>query len=170
MYLQQKGIGLIEVMVALLLLVIAILGFSALQMRAVQSTDESLLRSTSTNTVSSLAEAMRENIDYLPQMKDVLNGTEFKKNCLDIKSKNGVICSKEEMAKHTAQQLKEQANEEGYKVSMIDCPGTKSGTPINCIILAWKDTNATQGNGNNDCIDNDGIYKSNATCLLMEAY
>ena len=41
---SQQGIGLIEVMVALMLLAIAVLGFSAMQMTAVKATDESLMR------------------------------------------------------------------------------------------------------------------------------
>ena len=42
---SQQGVGLIEVMVALLLLAVAVLGFSALQMNALNATDESLVRS-----------------------------------------------------------------------------------------------------------------------------
>ena len=41
---SQKGIGLIEVLVALMLLAIAVLGFTAMQMTAVKATDESLMR------------------------------------------------------------------------------------------------------------------------------
>ena len=55
----QYGVGLIEVMVAVLLLSIAVLGFSALQMRAVSATDESLLRTKSLTVVRNLAEVMR---------------------------------------------------------------------------------------------------------------
>lgn len=36
---SQKGIGLIEVLVALMLLAIAVLGFTAMQMTAVKATD-----------------------------------------------------------------------------------------------------------------------------------
>ena len=41
---SQKGIGLIEVLVALMLLAIAVLGFTAMQMTAVKATDERLMR------------------------------------------------------------------------------------------------------------------------------
>lgn len=60
---KQNGVGLVEVLVALLLLAIAILGFSALQMRAVQATDESLVRTKSLNITRNLAEAMRSYPD-----------------------------------------------------------------------------------------------------------
>ena len=56
---SQRGVGLIEVLVAVLLLSIAILGFSALQIRAVSATDESLVRTKSMTVVRNLAEVMR---------------------------------------------------------------------------------------------------------------
>lgn len=56
---SQRGVGLIEVLVAVLLLSIAILGFSALQIRAVSANDESLVRTKSMTVVRNLAEVMR---------------------------------------------------------------------------------------------------------------
>lgn len=56
---SQNGVGLIEVLVAILLLSVAVLGFSALQVRAVSATDESLVRTRSLTIVRNLAEVMR---------------------------------------------------------------------------------------------------------------
>lgn len=56
---SQRGVGLIEVLVAVLLLSVAVLGFSALQMRAISATDESLVRTKSLTLVRNLAEVMR---------------------------------------------------------------------------------------------------------------
>ena len=56
---DQSGVGLVEVLVAVLLLSIAVLGFSALQVRAVSATDESLVRTKSLSIVRNLAEVMR---------------------------------------------------------------------------------------------------------------
>lgn len=56
---RQSGIGLVEVLVAVLLLSVAVLGFSALQMRAVGATDESLIRTKSLTIIRNLAEVMR---------------------------------------------------------------------------------------------------------------
>ncbi|MDE0491472.1 type IV pilus modification protein PilV [Psychrobacter sp. A3] len=56
---RQSGIGLVEVLVAVLLLSIAVLGFSALQVRAISTTDESLVRTKSLTVVRNLAEVMR---------------------------------------------------------------------------------------------------------------
>ena len=56
---NQIGVGLVEVLVAVLLLSVAVLGFSALQVRAVSATDESLVRTKSLSIVRNLAEVMR---------------------------------------------------------------------------------------------------------------
>lgn len=56
---HQHGVGLVEVLVAVLLLAVAVLGFSALQVRAVSATDESLVRTKSLTLVRNLAEVMR---------------------------------------------------------------------------------------------------------------
>ncbi|WP_440454424.1 type IV pilus modification protein PilV [Psychrobacter sp. ASPA161_9] len=56
---SQLGVGLVEVLVAVLLLSVAVLGFSALQMRAISATDESLVRTKSLTIVRNLAEIMR---------------------------------------------------------------------------------------------------------------
>jgi len=58
-YSSQQGVGLVEVMVAVLLLSIAVLGFSALQVRAVGATDESMMRTKSLTLVRNLSEIMR---------------------------------------------------------------------------------------------------------------
>lgn len=56
---QQIGVGLVEVLVAVLLLSVAVLGFSALQLRAISATDESLIRTQALSVVRNLAEIMR---------------------------------------------------------------------------------------------------------------
>ncbi len=58
-FVSQRGVGLVEVLVAVLLLSVAVLGFSALQVRAVSATDESLVRTKSLTLVRNLAEVMR---------------------------------------------------------------------------------------------------------------
>ncbi len=55
----QRGVGLVEVLVAVLLLSVAVLGFSALQMRAITATDESLVSTKSLTIVRNLSEVMR---------------------------------------------------------------------------------------------------------------
>lgn len=70
---SQSGVGLIEVLVAVLLLSVAVLGFSALQMRAINATDESLVRTKSLTLVRNLAEVMRA----YPEAYVTVSGTDF---------------------------------------------------------------------------------------------
>ena len=57
----QKGVGMMEVLVAMVILSIAILGFVALQVRATAATDEALNRSDSLVILNGLAEKIRIN-------------------------------------------------------------------------------------------------------------
>ena len=57
----QKGVGLLDILVALLLLAIAVLGFVALQLRAVEATAEGANRIQAMNIARDLAEKMRIN-------------------------------------------------------------------------------------------------------------
>lgn len=70
---SQRGVGLVEVLVAVLLLSIAVLGFSALQVRAISATDESLVRTKSMTVVRNLSEVMRA----YPQAYVTGSGTTF---------------------------------------------------------------------------------------------
>ena len=58
---RQLGVGLMEVLVALLILSIGVMGFIALQYRAVEATAESSARIQAINLARDLAERMRVN-------------------------------------------------------------------------------------------------------------
>ncbi|MEK5760522.1 type IV pilus modification protein PilV, partial [Acinetobacter variabilis] len=81
----QKGIGLVEIMVALLILAIGILGFIALQYRALEATSEGSYRIQAINLARDLAERIRINRDafstYQQQVQLPLNQKAFKTNC-----------------------------------------------------------------------------------------
>lgn len=76
---HQRGVGLVEVLVSVLLLSVAVLGFSALQVRAVGATDESLVRTKSLTVVRNLAEVMRA----YPEAYVTGSGTAFTSVALD---------------------------------------------------------------------------------------
>ena len=58
---KQKGMGLVEVLIALVILAIAVLGFSILQMRAVEASIEASKRVQGMNLAKDLAERIRAN-------------------------------------------------------------------------------------------------------------
>ena len=72
-YGQQRGVGLIEVLVAVLLLSVAVLGFSALQLRAISATDESLIRTQAMSILRGLAENMRANSAKIDTYQAIIN-------------------------------------------------------------------------------------------------
>ena len=72
---KQYGMGLVEVLVALLLLAVAVLGFSAMQMTAVKATDESLMRTRALAIMRGGAEAIRANSGGISAFKTAVNGS-----------------------------------------------------------------------------------------------
>lgn len=72
----QSGVGLIEVLVAVLLLSVAVLGFSALQLRAISATDESLVRTQALSVIRGLAENMRANSQQIDTYQTTINNAD----------------------------------------------------------------------------------------------
>ncbi|EYS16109.1 type IV pilus modification protein PilV [Acinetobacter baumannii 25569_7] len=71
---SQKGAGLMEVLVALLLLSIAVLGFVALQVRAIAASTEAGQNIQAINIARDLAERMRVNRTGLNSYVDLSEG------------------------------------------------------------------------------------------------
>ena len=191
---SQKGIGLIEVLVALMLLAIAVLGFTAMQMTAVKATDESLMRTRALTVLRGAAEMMRANIDGIPAFKTAINGTATtltntdtsnvaitKDSCMT--GGTPVSCTIKQLAVKDALTVKQYAIDNELNVSIVTCPGTGtttttvasvtttlSGQERQCFVASWGATNATLGADNNDCADANGVYKVGAQCFIMEAY
>jgi type IV pilus assembly protein PilV len=69
----QTGVGLIEVMVALLLLTVAVLGYSALQGQAIKATNESFERTQSLVMMRNIAEKIHANPDSISIYKTQIN-------------------------------------------------------------------------------------------------
>lgn len=161
----QKGVGLMEVLVALLLLAIGILGFVGLQLRAMDAANEATDRTIAINIARDLAERMRVNKLALPEYKAAINAKTEKSGC--VGSEQGYLpnCSSEEMAEVDSSQITEKAAEVGHTVKINNCVGSS----LNCIYVAWGDTNI---DSNLDaCIDaSTGAYVANSKCLVMEAF
>lgn len=165
---SQYGVGLIEIMVAVLLLSIAVLGFSALQMRAVKATEESLVRTQSLSVVRGLAENMRANPLQMKAYQDAIkepNANSKKCNTLDSKCTSAEIATKE--ANAAVKKLKEY----DVRLNMISCPGTSEFSEVKCIVAAWGDTLAKMDDSDDlACADADGIYKNGSKCVIVETY
>jgi type IV pilus assembly protein PilV len=149
---NQAGIGLVEVMVAVLLLAIGILGFIALQVRAVEATADSNQQMKAIVIARDLAERMRANPEAVRSgdyAKTTLQGTTA-----------SVTTAKNDLA-----EIKRQTEKNGMSLLVSTCP-TDIGRQ--CIYIAW-DKTAIDFKSKEQCYQNNK-YVSQANCTLLEAY
>ena len=168
---NQHGVGLIEVLVAVLLLSVAVLGFSALQLRAISATDESLIRTQAMSILRGLAENMRANSAKIDTYQAIINSptsvTDISSSgCREITDN----CTATKVAVKESKAAVAKLTEYGISVTMISCPGTAGFSEIKCLIAAWGDTLPQMGTDNKACANADGTYKSGATCVILETY
>ncbi|WP_089605890.1 type IV pilus modification protein PilV [Acinetobacter piscicola] len=154
----QKGVGLVEVLVALVLLCIAILGFVALQIRAVTASNEAGLNVQATNIARDLAERMRMNRSGLDDYKNVTNPPT---TC------DSTFCTPQQMAQYDYAQVRTHATNLGMSMNVLNCQG--STLVRKCVYVAWEGTTATNGTTSADCT-NGAAYVVNAKCIIMEVY
>lgn len=155
---SQKGVGLIEVLVALILLSIAVLGFVALQIRAVAATSEASMNVQATNIARDLAERMRMNRDGLLEYK---SDTSAATKCATS------FCTPKEMAQYDYAQVSKYATDLGMNMNVLNCQG--STLVRKCVYVAWGGTTATNGSASTDCT-NGAAYLPSAQCIIMEVY
>lgn len=178
----QKGVGLVEVLVALLLLAIGVLGYSALQLRAVDASSEALTRSQGMMVLRELAEVMRANAvaqtNYPTAVRGYTNITSMPtaptKACFNPAST--AMCTPAEMATYDAFMAARTAFALGMNITMDNCPGVPTATTIKrqCLYVAWANTTlsatATAANVSACMNTTTGVYITGSHCLMMEAY
>lgn len=145
---KEKGAGMIEVLVALLLLAIGVLGFTALQLRAVEATNEALNRVQAMNIARDFAERIRINPYALTVLK--ANNTAIENNS-DISAYVSAIndnkdsedaytwascyqtnsCTSSQLATQDVQQVVNKAFSQGMKVNLIPCKSSTMTTGTN---------------------------------------
>ncbi len=150
----------VEVMVALILLAIAVLGFTALQIRALAASNEAGQNVQAMNIARDLTERMRINRDGLANYS-AASASEAVVTC------DTQLCTPNEMAKFDFKDIQQRANSLGMSVNVLNCQG--STLPRRCVYVAWDKTTATDGTASTDCT-NGAAYVSNAQCIIMEVY
>lgn len=174
----QKGVGLIEVLVALLILALGVLGFAALQLRAIDAAQEATEQTVAMNTARDLAERMRINRTALTTYRTTINAPtidDSKLKCTSVTKVSAVpattkkelpICNAEEIAEHDATEILQKAKGYGQRIAVAGCVGSA----MNCIYVAWGDTTFPSANIS-QCVDTTtGAYIANSKCLVMEAF
>jgi len=183
---KQHGMGLVEVLVALLLLAVAVLGFSAMQMTAVKATDESLMRTRALAIMRGGAEAIRANSGGISAFKTAVNGSTdsitiegaaiTKDSC--VKNTTGApaatdSCTINQLATRDGLLMKSYAVGNDIKLGLVPngCPGTSGNQERQCFVASWGDTTVTLSDSDaNACANANGTYKNGAECFIMEAY
>ena len=177
---NQKGVGLMEVLVALLLLAIGVLGYSALQLRAIDASSEALYRSQGMLILRGIADNIRANpagqSNYPTAVRSYTSSTTAPTaptvNCFNVAEAQR--CTPAQMATYDAYLAEKAAFDLGMHITMDDCPGV-AAAPVKrqCLFIAWDDTTltatATAANISN-CMSDAGEYVSGSKCLMMEAY
>lgn len=168
---QQRGVGLLEVLVAILILAVGVLGFSALQVRAVSSTSEGFARAQAMGSMRMLAESMRTNPTALnTYIANINTGsvTPPGKTCMGNNTGSEVACTADQLAVFDSYQMNLTTQNQDLNLRLLNCPGLLEARQ--CIVTAWGKTNPTVGaNPDSDCLKADGTYHRKATCLLLEA-
>lgn len=162
-YTYQTGVGMMEVLVAMVILSIAILGFVALQVRATAATDEALNRSDALVILNGLAEKIR--INTTGNYKAVIP-TDIP-TCVATKN-----CNSNNQALADLYAQKQFADTKGIRLGVVDCVNTSNQQSRLCLIAAWDSTQAeiAATTNLNRCLNNDGKYAVNSHCLVLEAY
>jgi len=182
----QTGVGLIEVMVSLLLLAVAVLGFSAMQMSAIKATDESLMRTRSLTIMRGGAETMRTNPSGISAFKTAINSTLdsinvdgtgiTKDSCIkntDTAPTAADSCTIDQLATRDGLLINSYAGENDISIGMVPggCPSTSGNQERQCFVASWGDTTvALDDTAADACANANGTYKNGAECFIMEAY
>ena len=183
----QKGVGLIEVMVALLLLAVAVLGFSALNMVSIKATDDSVLIANANTVMRGLSEDLRLNANsiskYQTNIQSVLSNVSPSKNYCEAvadyktssvdKNCDNASCTETQLSQYNSWSAMKQACDNGVSLNMITCPDTTDKQTRQCIVASWNETKPVLGASSSSskaCADVSGIYHPGSDCLIMESY
>ncbi|MBP2279379.1 type IV pilus assembly protein PilV [Psychrobacter sp. PL19] len=185
-FISQRGVGLVEVLVALLLLAVAVLGFTAMQMSAIKATDESLMRTRSLTIMRGGAETMRANPSGIAAFKTAINGASdsisvgsvsiTKDSCVKNTSTVPIpadSCTINQLATRDGLLIKSYATANDITIGLVPdgCPGTSGNQERQCFVATWGDTTvALDDTLANACANANGTYKNGAECFIMEAY
>ncbi|MFB2538096.1 MULTISPECIES: type IV pilus modification protein PilV [unclassified Acinetobacter] len=161
MYRYQKGVGLVEVLVSLVLLAVAVLGFTAMQLRAVTASIESANNVQATTLARDLGERMRANRAGFKNYIDKPPASP-KTDC------NSTPCTPADIATFDYAQVGRKATAAGMSMNIVTCP--RSTLSRKCILVAWDETSPTVGDSKPHCVNATASYVTGSKCIMMETY
>lgn len=168
----QRGVGMVEVLIAMLLLAIGVLGFSVLQIRAIESTSEALNRSNGIRILRGLGESIRVNTAGQASYAAAISSFNSASVPTAPTSCDNSACTAVQFASWDAYRAALVANSFGMRINMATCPGVPAAATIQrqCLLAGWDTTTPSIGTGSADCISATGNYNASARCVMMEVY
>lgn len=156
---SQRGVGMVEILVALLVLSIGVLGYAGLQLRALNSTSEAYLRTQATSLGEDVVERIMANPSATSTYTNAGNWAvsdgsgAMPQTCVDN------ACTADQVAAWDIAQTTWQAANllPAGQVNASACAGS-SGT---CVRVAWDGTTTAQ------CEDANGVV-SGVDCVVLE--
>ncbi|WP_062817605.1 type IV pilus modification protein PilV [Alcanivorax sp. NBRC 102024] len=157
---QQQGVGLVEVLIALLVVAIGVLGYAGLQLRALDSTTIAYTRSQATSIAQAAVERVKSNPLASEYYLDSNNwptgepGKDLDEKCSAVKS-----CTPDEIAAWDVQQLRWLTWNllPSGRIDVSACVGSE----LQCVRVAWNETMPDQ------CEDGNAVV-SDANCFVLE--
>lgn len=154
---REAGFGLVEILAAVLVLAVGVVGFAALQMRAVQTSGDSYYRTQAMSIAQDLAERARSNST---QIATYTAAATWPTDAVDQTALDDCMagnCTPAEMVAFDAASVRFNAESllpQGL-VNMQVCPGSA----LNCVFVAWDGLLPTAGL-DGQCVNEDGVYKN----------
>lgn len=158
---SQKGVGLPEILVAMLLLGVAVIGFSALQVRALSSTNDAMFRTQAMGAAQEFAERMRLNPAAASTYRFNWTTTAVALNYCEENA-----CTPVQMAQYDMRAMSEavKAVLPNGQVAIRPCIGRNNL----CVYVSWSNTTPTIGSTATDCSMSNDAYVANADCVKLE--
>lgn len=162
---QQTGVGMVEILVALLVLAIGVLGYAGLQLSALKGSESAQIRSQATALARDALERVLVNGDanaiYLDESKwgggQQSFGDAPPTDCYDN------TCTSDETATWDIKELEWQAGNllPAGRIQVQPCDAGSGIT--SCVVVAWREQ------GIDDCVINGQIAADEGTeCVVME--
>lgn len=167
---REQGFGLIEVLAAVLVLAVGVVGFAALQLRAVQTSGDSYFRTQAMSIAQDLAERVHSNPSEMAYYLTAGNWPTTSQNTAPVTCMTG-NCTTNQMAVFDAESVRFAAQTllpQGL-ISMQTC----QDSVMNCIYVAWDGLQPTAG-ASGQCVGTNGAYLSppanrpSLPCIMLE--
>jgi len=158
----QLGVGLSEIMVAMLLLGVAVIGFAGLQVRALSTTNSAMYRTQAASIAQEFGERMRMNPAGRAAYVDVWNLTAVTANQCVVGT-----CTPVQMAQYDIRTMSAlvQATLPNGQVSVRQCINRTNL----CVFVSWNQTTPTVGTSAPHCALDSDAYVPNADCIKLGA-